>query len=60
MVSARDFWLTTLAVAVVVAAVLSINAKWGPDVPRCRIVGDHEIDDHRCIPYCPPKPSECG
>lgn len=28
-------------------------------VPRCEIVGDREFYNGRCIPYCPPHPSEC-
>lgn len=27
---------------------------------RCRIVGDHEQVTGNCVPYCPPRPSECG
>jgi hypothetical protein len=29
-------------------------------VPRCKIVGDREFNTGRCIPYCPPRPSDCG
>lgn len=29
-------------------------------VPFCKIVDGREIDNHHCIPYCPPDPSECG
>jgi hypothetical protein len=31
-------------------------------VPVCEIIGDHEYYTpgvSRCIPYCPPNPSEC-
>lgn len=29
-------------------------------VPFCKIVDGREIDNHHCIPYCPPDPRECG
>jgi hypothetical protein len=28
-------------------------------VPRCQIVNGIELDNHHCIPYCPPDPKEC-
>lgn len=27
---------------------------------RCQIIGDHEVVANNCVPYCPPRPSECG
>lgn len=59
MLSTRDCVLVTLAVLVAVALALLINSQWGP-VPNCRIVDGREINDHRCVPYCPPNPAECG
>lgn len=44
----------------VLVAVVTCISKCSEPMPRCRIIGDHEIDNGRCIPYCPPKPSECG
>jgi hypothetical protein len=32
----------------------------GQPTRRCTIIGDHETVDNSCIPYCPPRPSECG
>jgi hypothetical protein len=38
------------------AAIVELNKP----VPFCKIVDGREIDNHHCIPYCPPDPSECG
>lgn len=43
-----------LAIGVAVA-VVELNKP----VPSCKIVDGREVYNHRCIPYCPPTPSEC-
>lgn len=50
--------LTAALLLVLCAFVLMIIG--GQPTERCKIVGDHEIVTNSCIPYCPPKPSECG
>lgn len=59
MLSARDIWLMIVVMAILVVLAFALNAGWGP-VLHCKIVGDHEIVTRHCIPYCPPRPSECG
>lgn len=44
-----------LILAILCNAVKALNAP----VPFCKIVDGREINDHRCIPYCPPDPREC-
>lgn len=50
--------MNIIAPMLVVLALLASCMQTPADV-RCRIVGNHEIDNHHCIPYCPPDPREC-
>lgn len=52
------YWI---AVAACGAVVFGCYEFWlaAQPLPRCRIVGDHEIVTRHCIPYCPPNPKEC-
>lgn len=54
-------WIVFLVLAVLFILDLSFtpDQKFG-NRSACRIVGDHEYVTGRCIPYCPPRPSECG
>jgi hypothetical protein len=52
------FYVMVIGFALVVGAFVVAFAD--RPVPRCRIVDGHEIDNHHCIPYCPPDPKECG
>lgn len=51
-------WIMFLILAILFILDLSYTPeqKFG----RCRIVGDHEFVTAHCVPYCPPRPSECG
>lgn len=51
-----------LGVAIMLSGLAGAVAiiEFNKPVPFCKIVDGHEIDNHRCIPYCPPDPKECG
>lgn len=51
-------WLFITLVLALAGATVAYRAS--QPMPRCEIIGDHEIVTGHCIPYCPPKPSECG
>jgi hypothetical protein len=51
-----------VVVLLVVAWLAILDMSYTPrqKFGRCRIVGDHETVADNCVPYCPPRPSECG
>lgn len=51
----RFIYVITVCILLIGFALMELNKP----VPHCKIVGDHEIVTGRCIPYCPPHPSEC-
>lgn len=49
--------LILLLAAITIVSVTFYEAN--RPVPFCKIINGREIDNHRCIPYCPPDPREC-
>lgn len=49
-----------LGAAIILSGLAAAFVELNKPVPFCKIVNGREIDNHHCIPYCPPNPSECG
>lgn len=58
LVRGAFYFLAIVCIFIVACAVLIAIPRSATGA--CRIVGDHEFNDGHCIPYCPPRPSECG
>lgn len=56
----RSFSMKMVSLIVFTLLSVFVIYQFNKSVPHCRIVGDFEFFNGRCIPYCPPHPSECG
>jgi hypothetical protein len=55
----RHYW-RWIVLGLIIGATWYIADRANAPVPNCKIVDGREINNHRCIPYCPPDPNECA